>query len=604
MHTPEQVLDLFAHPLSLIRKSNGKNLLFCHDKALKYKKKMMPHFDVDYFPKDLFSKRAPNQTQQEADYIECNYKGITNIVWSRYMSAIGRIWNDANWSVNSWGKVPQTYIDAGYNPQDYFESEYPEFISLENYFKTIVLETKQQDPNAVLVVKPKSIPVKETAEGYVYDDSQIIEPVAYIFDTERTVHFCEDYFIGFSEVCSIVEFGGKKVREGYIFEFYDKENIYLIKQIGKKNDWQFEVELWWSHGLGYLPCKKLQGIPEYYKGDIIYKSKFLSAVEPLDIALLDSANLLIAKARHVFPKFWEYQTDCDNVHKEYGACQGGHFIDNNGDRVKCSVCNGTGKKSMSPMGTYVVPMPDRLNPEVANVSLPPAGYINPEITTPEFLVKEIDKNLNRAASILNLDFSNSDVQGGETALGKQIDREELFSVLLNESSQTFHLFEFTIDTILGMRYMGIEEYCSVNYPKNFSIRTENDLTIEISKAKESGMPDVGIRQLIIEYYNTRFTVSEHAKKIIDLVFFADRLVTLSNQDIQVKLASGSIAKWEDILHTSIYQFIEVLLNENETFLDLELEEQYAKVVEMAKAKENEITPKAINNDQILANANA
>jgi hypothetical protein len=606
MLNENDVLNILSPKIEVIKKANGKpySFGFAYDKAMALKKRLMPHYNPEYFPRELFLNRAPNQTQKEYDYMKENHKGITYVVWDRFKTSLRRIWNDANWSVTSWGEVDQVYIDAGYEPKDYFENEYPEFISLENFYKTVLTDYKEKDPNAVLVHKPEYLPVIETEEGFRVDDSQMINPIAYIFPCERVVEFTNDYFIGISDVKSMVSHGNSEKEEGIIFEVYDKENIWLVRQYGRKIDYTFTVELYWSHNLGYLPCKMLRAEPEYIDGRVIYKSHFMPAVEPLDLCLLDSANLLIAKNRHVFPKFWEYQTDCDNVHDVHGACSGGYHYSASGDKIKCGACNGTGKRSMSPFGTYIVPLPDRTNPDVGNATLPPAGYIQPEIQTPEFLDKQIDKNLNRGLSILNLHISNEDVQGGDTALGKQIDREEMFSFLLNISSQIFHLFEFSLKTIQKMRY-GVDAIePTVTYPKNFSIRNESDLTKEISDAKAGGMPDIGIRQLIIEYYNTRFSVSDEASKVIELVFYSDRLVTLSNQEIQVKLASGSIAKWEDILHTSISQFIHLALTENESFLELSIEEKYTKLVEMAKQKEAEITPKMINTDSILTNANA
>ena len=157
-------------------------------------------------------------------------------------------------------------------------------------------------------------------------------------------------------------------------------------------------------------------------------------------------------------------------------------------------------------------------------------------------------------------------------------------------------------TIQKMRY-GIDAVQpSINYPKNFSIRSEQDLSMEINNAKLSGMPDIGIRQLIIEYFNTRFNSNEQANKVIDIVFYSDRLVTLSNLEINQKLASGAIAKWEDILHTSITSFIQSEIQLNPNFLDLTIEEQKTRLVEIAKQKELEISPKKIDTNSIIANA--
>lgn len=603
MYSPEEILDIVQSKAELLKDQNKvPDFGPVYATALKYKLKLMPHYDPEFFPSRLFVNRSPNQSQVEYSYAKDNYKAITYVVWDRFKTVLRRIWNDANWSISDWGNVDSKY--KAHQPQAYFEENYPIFMSLENYYKGVVTDTKEKDPNAVIVHKPKSIPVKQNGSGeFVIDDQIIIEPIAFIFPCEQVIAFDEDmYFLGLSDDKSIVLVNDKEERTGLVFEFYDKNNIWRVKQVGQKKDMKLEVMLYWNHELGYLPCKILKAEPAVIAGNIVYKSHFMPAVEPLDIALLDNSNLLIAKNRSTFPKFWEYQADCDFSHAEYGACTDG-YIYVEGKQSKCPSCKGSGQKSMGPMETYVLPMPTRLNPELANISPPPAGYIQPEIDTPKFLDEQVDKNINRGLSILNLNVSTTDVKGGNTALARQIDREEQFSFLVQISSQIFHLFEFSLITIQKMRYGNNAESPKVNYPKNFSIRNEYDLTEEISNAKDSGMPDIGIRQLIVEYFNTRFNNNELAAKVIDLVFYSDRLVTLSSQEIAQKLNTGVVAKWEDILHTSINQFIEESIQLNDKFLSAPITEQKAMLIELAKAKEVDITPKRVDPNSIIANAN-
>lgn len=607
MYSPEEILGLVKTKAEAIKNMKGDDKQpdfgAVYEISMKYKRKLKPHYDPDYFPEHLFEKRAPNQTEAEEHYIKNNHKAVTYVVWDRFKTTLRRIWNDANWSISSWGNVDSRYDKNP--PQQYFEEDYPIFGSLENYYRMVVTDTKEKDPNAVIVHKPESIPVKATAEGFVYDDSVMIDPVAFIFPCEQCIEFMEgQYFLALSDEQSKVSVRGKEERSGLIFEFYDIENIFLIKQVGDKKDYNFEVELYWPHNLGYLPCKILKAEPSVIGSKIVYKSHFMPAVEPLDMALLDNANLLVAKNRHVFPKYWEYVSECDYNDSKHGSCQDGWLFDDEGKKYRCPSCKGSGVKSLSPFGTYSIPLPDRLNPETGNVGMPPAGYIQPEIETSKFLDEQIDKNISRGLSILNLDVSNSDVKGSDSALGKQIDREEQFSFLVQISSQIFHLFEFSLATIQKMRYGVDAEVPTVNYPKNFSIRTEYDLTEEINKAKESGMPDIGIRQLIIEYFNTRFNNNELASKVINLVFYTDRLVTLSSQEIQQKLAGQSIAKWEDILHTSITPFIQAQIELDAKFLEKPIEEQKAILIQVAKDKESEITTKRIDPNAIIAGANA
>ena len=62
----------------------------------------------------------------------------------------------------------------------------------------------------------------------------------------------------------------------------------------------------------------------------------------------------------------------------------------------------------------------------------------------------------------------------------------------------------------------------------------------------------------------------------------------------MKLAKGTIAKWEDILHGSILLFINDAKNANPNFLEVPIDEQKKILTDMAKVKEKEIQSNPVN----------
>lgn len=214
---------------------------------------------------------------------------------------------------------------------------------------------------------------------------------------------------------------------------------------------------------------------------------------------------------------------------------------------------------------------------------------------------------NEALSILNLQNSTTNAQGSDTALGKIIDREELFSFILSISNQEFELFENSNRAIIQMMNGKDAALPEISYPKNFSIRNENDITQEIANAKAAGAPDIAIRALLIEYMNIRFNTDSQTTKLTDIVFAADRLITLTSIEISNKILSGTVAKWEDVLHVSIYGFLSELVQTDDRFLNLSLEDQVKILHDMAKEKLEEISPTTTSTNDILnqsANAGA
>lgn len=520
------------------------------------------HATQGIFPEMLFKERAPYQSEKEFDYLKANYRTKSHPVWIRFIGANQRIWADQNWSLD----VPD-YPNKQDNPFLYLYQNYPTFGSLEAYFRQVVSTEKHRDANAVMVIKPHEIPTKENENGErVIDDTINIKPICFIYNCDKIVCNNDELFIALTDEKSEVDFGGKKVKEGKVFEAYDFNFIYKIIQVGKKNEDNYITQVYWQHDLGYLPCFTLKGIPKQCGSKITYSSFFTGALAPLDQVLLDNSYLTAIKAGHAFPQKWEYADECDYT-TDSGACVNGKIITEHGEET-CPKCNGSGKKG-SIFGTYKVKTPTSTDP--TQVGIPPFGYVAPDPQILEFLQKQIDSNMSLAESILNISSSDSSVKGNETALGKQIDREELFSMLLLTSNQIFELFQTSIKTITEMAYGLDTDYIQINPPRTFTIRTDLDITTEISLAKEKNLPLFVLVMLMKEYLQIRFNNSDYANRVLEIVFYVDRLAVMSNLEIAQQRLSNSVLNYEVILHTSIYNFIDEEIKKDKDFINKELE---------------------------------
>ena len=93
-----------------------------------------------------------------------------------------------------------------------------------------------------------------------------------------------------------------------------------------------------------------------------------------------------------------------------------------------------------------------------------------------------------------------------------------------------------------------------------------------------------------EYINRRFSDSEMQNKIFNTVEYTDRILMLNNLEVAQKKANGGIANWEDILHTSIYSFIDYQMQIEADFLDKDLNYQRDTLYKYAQDKDREINP--------------
>lgn len=532
-----------------------------------------PHAKRKYFPERFFRERAPNEKEDEFRYRKGLYKALgspTRRAWVKAMAQLNRIWNAKNYTLT----LP-TIEDAKYKsapPQDYFFNNYPNYQSIEAYFRSVVTTEKINDPNALLCIKPKEVP----------DETEMLEPVAYITHCNDVFLYDEnEYALVKSKEKSEIKVGAKTKKEGLVFFYYDRMAIYKISQTGKKEEYKFALELYYQHNLDRLPCYKLKGIPNQEEQYLFYESYFGPALPSLNDALSDSSTLRMSKVSHAYLQRWEYAPDCDGP-----ACENGYVWEGE-QRRRCDVCHGTGKRTyLSPLSVMQVnpPSGNIAGENTKDMTIPPAGYIPLDHAILDFLSGEVDKNIEAALSILNINTSNSQPKGSETALGKMIDREGLFSFLLNISTELFELYENTLNIIGEMRYPGAWEPVAITYPQNFTIRTEAELTDEIAKARENDLPQSVQKKLMLNYINTRFNSDEKQERFFNLMVNADPLFNYNVDELVAVKSVGMFKDWIFYLHNNVSSLVEELLNNNPDFFSKAYLEQQSELYKLAQER--------------------
>lgn len=546
------------------------------------------------FPDLLFKEKAPNESIKEFEYRKAIYKARTKAFWHKALGVVNRIWNRNNFQIDGFEDKPK-FDNDGQRASEYFNDDYPQYNSIESYFESVVTDWKLKDPNAVLAVKPRMLPFMEDENGDLIDDqTELIDPVAIIYSSEQLIKYTEDVsaMILLREK-SVVDVGTIKKKIGLIFEVYDEVNIWRLVQVGEQKDFRFEFILYYEHNLGYLPVWKLRGKPLQREEEALFQSYFFPAVPNLDASALNYSNLDISIYTSVFPHKWEMVERCT----AQGCVNGLKTFDQK--EIECEICAGSGFKSISSsLGTMQVQMPTALNDSSKDVPTPPFGFVSPDPKILEFLMEMIETDIINAFTFMNIDISGDKVKASDTALGKMIDREELFSFLLTMSNELFALLKLAVNAIGEMRYGEDFQEPNIKPPVTFAIRNEMELIEEMKLAKEAGLPLPAFKKLLMEYLAKRFNNDVNLEKMLNLVAFTDTLMTSTEQEILMKLNSGSIAKWEAILHKDIYMFIE----EDPEILERELPEAKLELIGKAQAKLALIAPSATNDILDIANA--
>jgi hypothetical protein len=548
------------------------------------------HSQADVFPERLFYEKAPNQVAAEWEYQKRVFKAIGSIThpyWDKALGVVNRIWNEKNYTI----KLPEieSPVYTNYPVDKYFNEEYPEYGSIEAYFKSVVTRKKIEDPNAWIVidVKPQ------------VSDAEPVKPYAQIWGSKCVIDYKEDSHLMVKTFeHSWVKHGTRLVKEGIVLRFYDQTGIYRIEQTGVKVDWVFSAPvLEYAWNLDRLPGWRLKGKPVEDDGNLIYQSYFYAAIPALNTAIIDFSTAQLSKIINIFPERWEYVDDCDSE-----GCEGGRVW--NEDRThwgNCSTCHGTGRRNKSSVTNVVqVATPKGnmpLETDSGKMTIPPFGYVSKSEATEQIklLIEEQDTNISRAFAMMNIEVSTSNVKGAETALGKQIDREELFSFLMQISNESFDLLQDVINAIGFIRYsLAKWDNVKIGYPQNFAIRSDEALTIEIGEARKANAPSIVIEQLSKDYNQKRFNNLEDVQRETELIFKVDRLWLFTPIEITQKVLGGICAKWEAILHDSIATFIDELESEQNDFWGLDFAAQRDLLVAKAKQKEKDITPERID----------
>ncbi len=550
------------------------------------------------FPKKLFEHRSPNETKLESDYIEKNYKQLTLPVFIDYLSTIGRPLGDGNWGID-YKKDASEYSASDLTFQNYVEYKLPIYGSLENFVKFILPSIKSIDANAFIAIRPKEIPYVQNEFGEkLVDSNKLYEPTIHYFESKDVIDFEQsEYYLFLSKMKSDVEYGGKKQKVGNVYELYTDNAIYFIIQNGLKTDNSFNVEIFYQHDLKKCPVHQMMGIPQLVNDKILWQSPFLYSTDLLDLVTTNGNWEQAMINSCVFPVKVMFGSKCEFRDSYGNICQDGKLL-HEGKESTCSSCNGQGLKSrISPLGTLLINPTTKFEQGEEKATQDPLKYISPDVTTLEFIHKKVESDTLKARSILHLRNKNTNVvtnDGTVTATEILDDSKGMYAFIKPISDQIFTIYEFCLNTIGRQRYGDKFEAPELSYPKTFDFKSAEDYLNDISNATANNLPPSFIQAALMQYINAYYGDNQNTNRIFKLVISADRLFGLSQDDINMKLARGTVSKWEDILHSSSLNFINDSILSDEKFIEKPIEEQVLILQDIAKMKQLEIEGKPLD----------
>ena len=562
--------------------------------AAKMYDSILPHTRPDIYPAHLLSVRAPNQTDAQAEYIRANYKPTTLSVFEDFKATISRAFADQNWSIRYSQELEPIFGQDTF--QRFVNEEIDRFGSLEMFIKNMVPTLKLIDPNGIIAIEPQDIDTVMDEEGEEIVSNELIRPMPEYYSCKSIVgQEFGVYYMVITDDRTDVKVGTKTEKSGLALEIYDNMNIWKVYQIGKKSDMTFsEPVLYFAHNLGYVPCHKLEGMPQLVGGEIAFQSPFITAVPLLDQVILDESYLQISKATSAFPFMVALGEICEFIDREGNKCQDGQIFDPiNGGYRTCGSCNGSGVKSrFSPTGMLLIKPKTSLSDGDSSLSGEYLKFVSPPMDTLTFLRGEIEMQMSKARRILHLPSSDEASTIGEasTATGSLNKVRALYAFIKPISDQIFNLYEFCLVTMGKMRYG--ENFGGVNlvYPTSFDISTPSDYLSIISEGVKAGVPPSITFSNVYNYIRAIHYTDEETSAVYDLIINADELLLMSSADIVARIANGTVERYQDVIHHSAPQLIMELIRnfipteDAQRFIDLPMGEQVAALNRLASER--------------------
>lgn len=530
------------------------------------------------YPKEILDIIRPNETPDQKNYRKQAWRPVTKTYFSKAVSTFGKIKKAEDWEVKF--EYENKSIPEKESLEQYTDEDFPNFSSVENWLWSFQFNEMFDDPNGVLAVfpYPKENPL---------NDAEYLRPFPFWFESEAVIDFKENELAVLrSGELSDVKVGDTIEKTGCVYYIFDQNSYAKCIQIGQKNDYNFQVEIF-PIAFGYFPCFKIGGIvEEFLNGEKLWDSFMGDCIPFFDEAVARYSDLQVQNVLHVHSEKWEIEdTPCK-------TCTGSGQIRNNfmgggSGYSTCGTCNGSGATSIrSPFGVKTVKpqVKTGLN-DAANIPIPPMGYINKPIEDTKFIKEQFYNNIENALSAINMEFVMRE-PGINSGIAKAYDRQEINTTLGNVA---WHIIKNILEPVYflcGMwRYSQIESeeeiakmVPCINVPNKFDVLTEDILQNRLAAAKTAGASASLLAQLESQYAKKEFGDDSIQAEIIEATGNLDPLPNKTDADKMTILSNGGTTKDKYILSCNLTDFINRAYAENDQFFELDRADQLATIM--------------------------
>lgn len=526
-------------------------------------------------PVKILDKARPREDEAVKKYRLEAWESITQSDFDKAIYITQKIFNTKLFSIIFPPQPGGVKLKEEETLEYYTRKGFPLFDDVFNFFSEVLLKQMIADPNAAISVVPTN---------YELSQSEFIAPNLIIFNSTQVLDKKEGVYFVFKDQNTVK----LKSREGSIIHIFTENSIVTFHETDS-TETKFVETARFDHNFGVMPAWSLGGLTDSRSYPYYYLSFFNAALPYWNKAVRHESDIDGAIVNHLHPQKWEMTMDCEHVENGQN-CQGGQiYVEKIGRSIPCKKCHGSGKISVkSPFDVYQISSDKLAMMDGKNPIIPPAGYITVPTEIINVLDLKIQQNLEKALSAICMDVVNKigEVQSGKA---KEIDRTELHSFLQkvadyvydNHIPNVFYFINrYRYGVLLGSK---VDDYLPIiSKPTSFDILTIQDVTEELSKAKENNSSPIYLEALERDLIDKRFSTNEEIKTRALLCIDLDPFPSRSIEDkINMKL-NQTVSNEDLVISDNIVKFVKIAMEEYPDFSEKEREEQNEILIEYAK----------------------
>lgn len=450
--------------------------------AKKKPQKAERSFGVFYkskFPTEIYKMRHPGLDSKEYEYIEENWVNPVQKLVGDAIFETQKIFTDGNYSIQTKNETIRDFID-NYEIMSFFKNI---------YWQNIIL-----DSGSVLTYHIRYSEFIEKQQG-IDRGNEYLPLHPYIVTSENILHK--------DKTTLVYKVKGDK-RNNFVALYYNEDNLLTYEHYSydTANEETRPILFWqFNNNLNKKYYRHADGLKIVNDNELVIKSYFSPSESILSTIIIDSVNVGVTKTRTTYPIPVIVGEAC-----EASECNGG-FVpstdkEGNACTIACTTCKGTGSKNLfSPFNAVHV---TRGNSVLGNET-PPAPHVywvDPPQGALDSTRAEIRENRDIAFDYIGLKYSNTEVKGSETALGKMIDREKTYSTYKMYSQDVAMTMQWWFDNWSELMFpLEKERDIEVFAFNNFRTTSTAELNQIFTELQKDNAPSYMLIDILRERYN-------------------------------------------------------------------------------------------------------